>query len=286
MPRFRAAITSWRAGVEPEVEFWTKWFDTKGLLWPKEFEARLAPRPLKPAVAALLPAAPAKARVLDVGSGPISNIGNLLEGRDLEVIATDPLASMYAAIAGRHGVTPPIPTVFAFAEDLSSRFDAESFDVVTCNNALDHAIEPVWGIIEMLIITRPGGTVWLNHRCNEAEHENYAGFHQWNFDERDCHFIVWNKDRSINVNQVLATSGIVRCERQDDRLIVSITRADTLPFDINQYHRRMRAGLLEAMLYSHLADANRQGEPGRRPIAAIKTLAHKVVRKVRRALSR
>ena len=39
------------------------------------------------------------ARVLDVGAGPLSSLGTHVPGRDVEIIAVDPLADIYDELA-------------------------------------------------------------------------------------------------------------------------------------------------------------------------------------------
>jgi hypothetical protein len=194
------------------------------------------------------------AAILDVGAGPATNIGTFAPGKAVEVVAVDPLAHVYdhiianaATATGRAG--PPIRSQFAFAEDLSSRFAANTFDVVTCTNALDHAIEPAWGILEMLMVTREGGKIYLGHTQNEAVRENYCGFHQWNFDVEDSRFIIWNASRRIDATELFADFADVRATMPVENWVkVDIVKREAPPFDMQDYHRRLRALLLEAML--------------------------------------
>lgn len=242
------SLHSWRAGIAYETEFWTRWFDTKGLVWPDDYLARMAPAPVAAQLMQLIPPEVADARVLDVGAGPVSRIGSFLPGRAGSVRAVDPLAKRYRAIIAAAGVSVPLATEFAFAEDLSARFDAASFDLVTCTNALDHAMEPVWGLLEMMMITRPGGHIFLNHRRNEAEFEGYSGFHQWNFDVADGEFVIWNRGARVNMNRMLDASAQLRTELVDDHVSVIIRKRHELPIDGLDYQRRIRRVLLEAML--------------------------------------
>lgn len=109
----------------------------------------------------------------------------------------------------------------------------------------------MWGIVEMLICLKPEGNIFLSHRCNEAEVENYSGFHQWNFDESNGDFIIWNKTLKRNVTQILSdiadvTTDITYSE-QSSYISVTINKRATLPLDILSYQREMRASTLEIM---------------------------------------
>lgn len=241
------ALQAWRGGVGSEVSFWTQWFATKGLQWPDEYARRMQPRPLVPWVAALLPPS-GPATVLDVGAGPITATGHFLANRAIDFTAVDPLAHHYAAIIAKAGITVPVRTGFAFAEDLSARFDAGSIDVVTCINALDHTIDPVLGIIEMLIVARTGGRIFLSHARNEAVTQNYEGFHHWNFDTENQDVILWSKERRINLTSLFADIAEIGCDARSTWINVVIAKHRDLPIDLLTYHRAMRAAVLEATL--------------------------------------
>ena len=87
------ALDFWRGGMAAECEFWRRWFATVGVSWQAEYVWRLKRRPLADWQVALLPAGPA--RVLDVGAAPLSSLGIHVPGRDVEIIAVDPLAGIY-----------------------------------------------------------------------------------------------------------------------------------------------------------------------------------------------
>ncbi len=245
-----ASLGGWRQGIDYEVNFWTRWFQTRGLEWPGDYASRIVPQQMPTWLTALLPADPTlPAHVLDVGAGPIIANGHLVDGREIAFTAVDPLAHHYTRIIDQTGIEPPIRTKFAFAEDLSARFAPGAFQLVTCRNALDHAIEPAWGILEMLIVASVSGRIFLAHRRNEAEFENYSGFHQWNFDLReDGRFVIWNNAREIDVSTLVAPAARVECNLQNDFLTVVMTKLAELPIDPLDYQRKMRAGLLEALL--------------------------------------
>ena len=244
------SMVTWQRGIAYELNFWRGWFETKGREWPYDYQRRLIPQPLAPGLVSLLPTdSDYVPRIMDVGAGPMTLMGMLVEGgRQVEVVAVDPLAKLYSRIMDDYRMTPPLPAQFGFAEDLSARFDLSSFDVIASTNALDHAIEPVWGVLEMLMVTRPGGHVLLSHRRNEAEFERYSGFHQWNFDSEGLDFVVWNRDRRINVTKLLAECADAQCNVDEDYLSVHISKRSELQMDALAYQRRVRATLLEALI--------------------------------------
>jgi SAM-dependent methyltransferase len=205
-------FSQWSKGIDSEREFWSSWFETKGLAWPDDYAERIKPkRDLSPWLQKLLRETAgnvasnerASFRIIDVGSGPISKIGWYMSDADLEIIAADPLAFIYAELCEQHGVKPVPQTEFAPAEDLSSFYAPSSFDLVHCCNALDHSFEPMRGIIEMLRVVKVGHVVFLAHNRNEAENEKYEGFHQHNFEVIDGRFVIWNKTERLVVEEHL-----------------------------------------------------------------------------------
>jgi SAM-dependent methyltransferase len=125
------------------------------------------------------------ARILDVGSGPITKLGTEWEGRILDLILVDPLANEYNRMLDYKGLrTYPRP-IKGFAETLIEQFGFDVFDMVYSQNALDHAINPSQGIREMLGVAKPSGIVAFNVVANEGCRNGYAGLHQWDFNLRD-----------------------------------------------------------------------------------------------------
>ena len=67
----------------------------------------------------------------------------------------------------------------------------------------------------------------LRHAHNEAERENYSGFHQWNLTLKDGHFIIWNAEEEINFSDEVAGFASHEILMEDSYLInVFRKRAD------------------------------------------------------------
>ncbi len=244
MDKLTAQLAQWQRGIAPELHFWDQWLATGGLSWPDDFRARMDPAtPLDPRIAELLRGLGRdRARLLDVGAGPVTSLGHQLPGMALEITATDPLGALYAELCARHGVAPPCPTGFAVAEDLASFFPAGGFDLVHCRNALDHSFDPLRGIEQMLAVTRTGGLVLLRHFPNEAETEGYSGFHQFNFDLREGRFLIWNREGVVDVAAALRCPCTVT-PRQAEMLEVVIEKTGDSPADPGEGAARLAAYL-------------------------------------------
>lgn len=210
-------------GIFGELRFWHRWMKTRGDAWPDEFGARFRARPLAPELAELArELGQASVRLLDVGSGPITSLGDVCEGVDIELVPTDVLADHYDRLLRFHGLAPPIRTVRADGERLLETFAPASFDLAHAKNSLDHATNPMLAIRQMVAVTRPGGTVFLQHAENEASAQGYHGLHQWNFTIRDDRFVLESREQLLDVQDELGTSGRVRAERRDDLICARI----------------------------------------------------------------
>lgn len=128
------------AALRTELDFWDRWFRTRGLDWPEDYRRRLDPR--SPLVAHLRPFVdPLPARsiaILDVGAGPLTMIGMTHPSKTLHIVATDLLAAEYDRLLARYAVIPPVLTIAVAAEELAQYFGDDRFELVHANNSLDH----------------------------------------------------------------------------------------------------------------------------------------------------
>lgn len=209
-------IALWRDGIPSEIAFWDHWMANRGGVHAEDFRRRLDPR--REIDAGLVDGLDSP-RVLDVGAGPVTILGSQHRGRPLDLVACDPLAEAYAALARRHHIAWPVRTVVGFAEYLTAFFPRNSFDLVHCRNALDHSFDPVRGIEEMLAVAKPGGRVVLSHARNEGVYGNYEGLHQWNLDADNGCLIVWNRAVRIDATQRLADVADIAVDTSGERWI-------------------------------------------------------------------
>lgn len=199
-----SALTTWADGLRAELRFWDAWLAMRGLDWPDDHARRFDPAaPLLPRLAALA-RGDGVLRLLDVGAGPVTGAGYRLGGTPVALTAVDPLAPLYAALLARHGQAAPVATSFGLAEALTLTLPVDSFDLVHCRNALDHAIDPLAGLAQMLAVARIGGRVVLSHFTDEAVAAGGVGLHQWNFAIRAGRFVIWNDAGATDVAAALA----------------------------------------------------------------------------------
>ena len=251
-------FVTWLSGLKHELKFWDGWFLSKGDRWPEEYQRRLNPmREIDRWILGDIPN-PHQAKVLDVGSGPMTSLGSTLEGRKIDLTACDPLARFYTEMAERHGVDRPVETQVGFAEELSAFFQPGAFDVINCCNALDHSFEPIRGIEEMLIVAKPTGRIVLSHAINEAEHEQYSGLHQWNLDAQDGDFIIWNRSQRINATIAFAQYADMAVETKARWIVVILSKKAEIPIDLAERSRARIREILPAAVMTLYARSRDQ----------------------------
>jgi SAM-dependent methyltransferase len=200
--------TRWQALTPEETAWWDTWLRTKGDQWPDDFARRIdAAQPLPPLIEELLAESGtpngSRLRILDLGSGPLTNVGARSERYEVEVVPVDPLADEYNRLIDKYGIVAPNPTSAAEAERLDHRFPPHSFDLVWACNSLDHSHDPVLGLYQAFQVLKPGGHLILTFHRNEADHGGYEGLHNWNFDMRNGAFVIESRGRLVDMSAKL-----------------------------------------------------------------------------------
>lgn len=219
----------WRLSLPHEMKFWDSWFASKGGKRPEDYHARFDPeKPLQPNLARLLerthPSGPV--RILDVGAGPLTILGKKLGGREVTIVAVDPLADFYDSLLARHGIQPLVRTRKCAGEDLRAVFDENQFDLAYAHNCLDHSFDALRCIREMVAVVKPGHAAAMTHFESEAVRENYKGLHQWNFFRgENGHFCISSARETVDVTEELASAADVTCSVSDGLIYCEIVKA-------------------------------------------------------------
>lgn len=208
MSDYKEYIDTWLGGIIDEIHFWEDYvFSPTGINHEDYMERRVKNTcfRLEEDLSKLIGDSDENIKILDVGSGPCSRCGYKSNKYDLDVIAVDPLAEIYNMLRERYHINSEIKIETGFVELLDKKFREESFDFVHMSNALDHAFDALYGLYELLYVCKIGGAVILRHHENEAENENYEGFHQWNLSvhNNEESFIIWRDNVRYNVCELL-----------------------------------------------------------------------------------
>jgi SAM-dependent methyltransferase len=190
-------------GFQGEIGFWKTWLETKGQGWPGEFEYRTNPDSgVRGCYLSWIDQLEGELiEILDVGSGPLTAIGKKHPGKRIEITAVDPLANTYQALLKEIGITPLVFPQPCDGERLSDYFKDRRFDLVVAENSLDHTVDPLKVIQEMIEVCKPGGIVGLVHWIREGDNESYRGLHAWNFYLNQGELFIHGKKYRVNVNQ-------------------------------------------------------------------------------------
>ncbi len=211
-----------------EVDYWRRYLASGGLKWPDEFDYRMDPNAevVDPALREVFAELPgAEISVLDVGAGPATKVGRRFPGKELRVTPVDPLADAYLRLFTEAQIQPPVWTQYGEGERLLEQFGEGVFDVAYARNSIDHVIDPLTVIDNMLAVVRPGGYVVMRHHLNEAVRQNYSQLHQWNFDERGGHLLIWRRlGDEKDLTRVLADRAEVSCRKDQPGWVTGVLR--------------------------------------------------------------
>ena len=226
----------WKPGGTDEKRFWDSWLSRglhlrKGHAFVDDFYQRLnANRTFLFHSLLLRARRQRQISVLDVGAGPLTGFGHKLRtprthnhpAASLHVTAVDPLGKTYDELLRKHGVAPPVRTQTVMGERLEHAFGHNKFDLAFSVNALDHSMDPLRVLRQMIRVVKPGRNVYVQTYANEAHMGHYRGFHKWNFgyvceagNAQDCRYTLWARGRSqIDVGSELSQElDFVRCNR-------------------------------------------------------------------------
>jgi SAM-dependent methyltransferase len=209
--RYRLAMGPVRRrnrALAAEVAFWDSWFDRSDANLDERLDSALTDRLV---VECLTRIPHDDVSIIDVGAGPLTTLGTAGAGKRISLTAVDPLADQYARILYERSITPPVKTEQCSGEELLVRFDPESFDVAFAENALDHSLDPLAIIKNMVSLVKAGGFVVLRHNSNQAERVDYATLHQWNFEEQEGRCIIWREGVHRDLGSTLSETATVEC---------------------------------------------------------------------------
>lgn len=156
--------------------------------------------------------------------GSAHGVGQKWGNRTLDIVAIDPLAEEYDRILAETEHVPLVRTIKGDAERLAEQFGENSFDFVWAQNCVDHMVDPLKAIHEMLLVVKPGRSVMLEHAVNEGETMAYDGLHQWNLCIRDRQFVIWRPDRTVNVAEHYSHLAEVTFEEKGSWLVVGLKK--------------------------------------------------------------
>ncbi len=132
---------------------------------------------------------------LDIGCALFPAIGKDFGKINVNVTAADPLASGYNRLMDLFGIERSYDLVFGVAEQTADIFGDERFDFILAQNSIDHSYDPATAFAQISRALRKGGVARFEHFTNEAENQNYQGFHKWNLEPNPGDRIrVWNRE--------------------------------------------------------------------------------------------
>ena len=207
---------TWESAIESEALWWKSRFSIYRALW--EFRGKQRENNSKEGAYYVLPelaAVPVGGAILDVGCGPITAVSTVNCPHSITLEGCDPLAPIYSALLESIHITPVLQTRQAFLECLDDNYAENSFDFVTARNCMDHAIDPLAGIFQLLHVAKIGGTVRMAHHEKEGSHNNFHGLHKWDFFEQDSELFLQRQNAiAVNISKMIQPFATISLYRQ------------------------------------------------------------------------
>lgn len=188
----------WASGVEDELRFWWDGLSRNMLAAHHEDFRRefLLDFPFQ-YEESLPGSAEGHVEILDMGCALKPAVGRLLNQQKLDIMAADPLACAYNTLMDIYGLERGYDLVFGVAEKTADLFGQERFDFILAQNSIDHGYDPIRSFEQICRALKVDGAARFQHFVNEAETQDYSGFHQWNIEKHsDSTLRVWNRGSS------------------------------------------------------------------------------------------
>ncbi len=241
-------MIKWLMGIPYEVAFWDSIYRNKKALAStlafSHYGRELTLDGFDAASFLLAQPAPEQAKILDIGAGMSYMPGEYIldetgTKRPLNIHYIDPLASYYNDIARERKVDVP-EVEFGMMECLSAFYPEHDITLAIIQNALDHSANPVKGILEALNCLQQGGVLYLNHHPNEAEYEDYRGFHQFNITIDEQELIIWNRQKTHNINTLVKDFAQVKTLFVGKNPVAILTKTAEVPAALLDHEQDIR----------------------------------------------
>ncbi len=229
-------MNNWISGIPYEISFWNGVYSNKKgreslFRWSKyDKEIDLANFDVKQFLSQK-----ENPIIVDAGCGMSFCNGNKLNGKQLNISYIDPLAPFFNKIIEDKKLNLPKISL-GFIEHLSAFFPNKA-SLIIVQNALDHSNNPIKGILECIESLEIGGVLYLRHHSNEAETENYRGFHQYNISLENKEMIIWNKQTKTNINSFVKDFAEIETSVFNNEVIAVIVKKQELPKDLIDYKK-------------------------------------------------
>jgi SAM-dependent methyltransferase len=169
-------------------------------------------------------------KVLDLGAGPITHLIENCDISSLEIYAVDPLADDYNRMLDQYNIQPPVRTRKGDGAKLVEAFGENFFDLTYSRNAVDHSIDPLKCIDEMIKVTKPGCFIVMQAYEREGESQNWTGLHQWNLfiardqepSGKDTLFLQGRKSEGVDLIKMFEDRIALIQLIQDNSLITAV----------------------------------------------------------------
>lgn len=219
-----ATLEQWEEQLPEEVGYWRRWLEGN-TEYAEDRAYRLSShRPFPWWAKPLIRGNPDHVRILDVGAGPLTALGDVWDGKQVSIMPIDPWAEAYSQLMDEYSVTPPIRTILGSGLELAEMFGESSFDFVYASDSLDKTEDPVICYQQIMAVLKPGASAVTYHEANKGERHHYESVYMWNFSIKENRLLAWNHQGQWDVLEYLTGVGHSRVETDRHYIKLTLTK--------------------------------------------------------------
>lgn len=208
-------------GFKNEIDFWDTELSLKGQ-YSKSISDRLSKTKSKQAwpkilVNYLKNFKKYKPKVLDLGSGPVSQLSYGAFSKQINLECVDPLGNEYIKLLHKYKHKLCYPLKCCSGESLKKIYNENTFDIVWMHNAIDHSQNPQKVIDSVSKILKIGGYFILQMWSYEGKAESYVGLHQHDFfvDKFQNLYLITKHGNQFSKAKLIKNKNLVVIEKPD-----------------------------------------------------------------------
>lgn len=162
--------------------------------------------------------------IADLGAGPVCILGNLWKNVKTRIYASDILQKEFEPLWEAHNTTPIVPLEYQDMENLT--YKDNFFDIVYCENALDHTLDAVKALKEMIRVCKSGGWIYLRHAPDQRS--RFGGIHAWDVNLVNGECVFSNPDNTFSLSDYMDFKEFLETDSRGRSWIIAMAQKNSI----------------------------------------------------------
>ncbi len=138
-----------------------------------------------------------KIKLLEIGSGPQSNLAYYVDNNIFDVVGIDPNANTYSKILKELNYDYPINPLNIPGENLLNHFEKNYFHIVFAQNSLDHTQDPIKCLENSFLLLKKFGLLYIKSNVKEGSRKSWMGLHKHDIFFQNDKLFLSNKKKKV-----------------------------------------------------------------------------------------